>query len=151
LTVDFADQSDDTDGTIDSWAWDFGDGNSSTAQNPSHTYGTDGIYSVSLTVTDNDGATDEISQDVTVSSGGGGITLTATGYKVKGRHHVDLTWSGGDPGARIDIFRDDVLVATTENDGEFTENIGAVGGATYVYQVCEEGTSTCSNEATVTF
>lgn len=33
-----------------SWAWDFGDGNSSTQQNPSHTYSTIGVYTVTLTV-----------------------------------------------------------------------------------------------------
>jgi gliding motility-associated-like protein len=39
-------------GNVVAWRWDFGDGNSSTAQNPSHTYLQDGIYTVSLTVTD---------------------------------------------------------------------------------------------------
>ena len=34
-----------------SWAWDFGDGNTSTSQNPSHTYGTTGFFTVTLTVT----------------------------------------------------------------------------------------------------
>ena len=38
LTADFTDTSSDSDGTITSWSWDFGDGNSSSAQNPSHTY-----------------------------------------------------------------------------------------------------------------
>ncbi len=32
-----------------SWSWDFGDGGSSTEQNPSHTYTTPGVYSVRLT------------------------------------------------------------------------------------------------------
>ncbi len=37
---------------IISWNWNFGDGSSSTLQNPSHTYTTDGTYTVSLTVSD---------------------------------------------------------------------------------------------------
>ncbi len=37
-------------GDIDSWSWDFGDGNTRTEQNPSHTYESDGTYTVSLTV-----------------------------------------------------------------------------------------------------
>ncbi|WNJ20360.1 PKD domain-containing protein [Pontibacter sp. G13] len=41
------------------WLWDFGDGNTSTDQNPVHTYAEDGIYSVSLTVTDQFGCSDE--------------------------------------------------------------------------------------------
>ena len=37
------------------WAWDFGDGNSSNDQNPNHEYSQDGIYDVSLTVTNEQG------------------------------------------------------------------------------------------------
>ncbi len=46
----------DTDGSIVSFNWDFGDGNVSTLDNPSHTYAALGSYNVSLSVTDNDGA-----------------------------------------------------------------------------------------------
>lgn len=42
---------------ITHWAWDFGDGSSDTGQNPSHTYADYGDYSVTLTVTDTNGAT----------------------------------------------------------------------------------------------
>ncbi len=38
-----------------SWAWDFGDGNTSTDQNPGHTFAQDGVYDVSLTVTNEQG------------------------------------------------------------------------------------------------
>jgi uncharacterized repeat protein (TIGR01451 family) len=48
LTVNFTDQSM---GDITSWSWDFGDGGSSTQQNPSHIYNTTGDFTVSLTVT----------------------------------------------------------------------------------------------------
>jgi PKD repeat protein len=77
LTVDFTDTSTDVDGTITEWSWDFGDGNTSTQQSPSHTYASDGTYSVELTVTDNGGLSDTTSQDVTVSSGGGNTPPTA--------------------------------------------------------------------------
>ena len=68
LTVTFTDQSYDPDGTIVSWLWDFGDGNTSTAQNPVHTYASDGTYSVALTVTDDKDATDSVTKDVSVGS-----------------------------------------------------------------------------------
>ncbi|MBL7031522.1 MAG: PKD domain-containing protein, partial [Candidatus Marinimicrobia bacterium] len=53
LAVQFTDQSVDIDGTVVSWSWNFGDGNTSTEQNPSHTYETHGVYDVSLSATDN--------------------------------------------------------------------------------------------------
>ena len=46
MTVTFTDEST---GDIDSWAWDFGDGGTSTEQNPSHTYLLAGIYTPSMT------------------------------------------------------------------------------------------------------
>ena len=48
LLVNFTDQSA---GNPTSWLWDFGDGNTSTEQNPTHTYGAAGVFDVSLTVT----------------------------------------------------------------------------------------------------
>jgi PKD repeat protein len=66
LSVDFTDTSTD-DGAIASWSWDFGDGNSSTAQNPTHVYAADGAYTVTLTATDDAGASDSASATVTVS------------------------------------------------------------------------------------
>ena len=46
-------------GNPTSWAWDFGDGNSSTLQNPTHTYASVGTYDVSLTVTTSTGSDSE--------------------------------------------------------------------------------------------
>lgn len=47
--------SEDPDGQIESYWWSFGDGSSSELANPSHTYSVGGNYTVSLTVTDEDG------------------------------------------------------------------------------------------------
>jgi len=52
---------------ITGWAWNFGDGSTSTAQNPSHTYAAPGTYTVALIVTDSDGQTSSTSQSVAVS------------------------------------------------------------------------------------
>ncbi len=68
LTCSFTDQSTDPDGTIASYAWTFGDGATSTAQNPSHTYSAGGSFTVTLTVTDNQGATGSVSHPVTVTA-----------------------------------------------------------------------------------
>ncbi len=85
LTADFTDQSSDSDGTVESWSWDFGDGATSTAQNPSHTYDADGTYTVTLTVTDDAGATDTASQDVTVSGSSGSTNPAFDSYSVSTR------------------------------------------------------------------
>jgi len=50
-------ESHDPDGTIVNYSWDFGDGNTATGVTVSHAYADNGLYSVTLTVTDNDGAT----------------------------------------------------------------------------------------------
>ena len=49
--------SNDSDGTIESYKWDFGDGSTDTGINPSHAYENPGNYTVKLTVTDNGGLT----------------------------------------------------------------------------------------------
>ncbi|OGU78823.1 MAG: hypothetical protein A2W11_11905, partial [Ignavibacteria bacterium RBG_16_35_7] len=72
LTVDFTDTSTDPDGFIVSWEWNFGDGTSSTLQNPTHTYDTANTYIVSLTVTDDDGDNGSTIRIVTVQPGPGG-------------------------------------------------------------------------------
>lgn len=50
-------------GDITSWFWDFGDGNTSTERNPSHTYLQSGHYTVTLTVTGPTGSNTQIKQD----------------------------------------------------------------------------------------
>lgn len=66
LKATFTDASSD-DGTIVSWLWNFGDGKTSNRQNPKHVYRSSDTYTVSLTVTDDGGATDETSQHVVVT------------------------------------------------------------------------------------
>jgi hypothetical protein len=84
--------------------------------------------------------------------GGGGteIRLTATAYKIKGLHKADLTWTGA-TSDHVEVYRDGNSVITTTNDGSYTDNIDKRGGGSYTYQVCEEGTTICSNKATVTY
>ena len=66
--VQFTDESTDSDGTIVSWSWNFGDGTTSTLLNPTHQYSSAGTYTVTLTITDDNGATDDYSQIITVSA-----------------------------------------------------------------------------------
>ncbi len=61
-TLDFTDQS----SSAVSWTWDFGDGNTSTAQNPSHTYADNGDYTVCLTILNACGVPNTSCQNITV-------------------------------------------------------------------------------------
>jgi PKD repeat protein len=149
LTCGFTDTSSDVDGSVVAWSWDFGDGATSTAQHPSHAYSVAGGYTVTLIVTDDDGATAEASSPVTATEPSP-ISLSASGYKVRGEHTVDLSWSGA-AGVNVEIERDGGALTTTANDGAYTDNTGNKGGRTYRYRVCETGAGSCSNEVTVVF
>jgi len=83
--------SSDPDGTISSYAWNFGDGNTASGANVSHTFSAAGTYSVQLTVTDNDGASNTSSTDVTVTAPGGGDSVLQNGVA-----KTNLSGSTGD-------------------------------------------------------
>ena len=67
LTVSFSDSSA---GTITGYVWDFGDGNTSTQQSPTHVYSAPGLYTVCMAITNSCGRTDTMCQQVSVACGG---------------------------------------------------------------------------------
>ena len=74
LAVQFTDLSS---GSPTSWSWVFGDGGTSTVQNPSHTYNAAGSYTVSLTATNAGGPNTQTKTNyITVTSPGAGVTVT---------------------------------------------------------------------------
>jgi subtilisin family serine protease len=83
-------------------------------------------------------------------TGSSDISLSANGYKSKGVKYVDLSWSGATT-ANVDVYRDGSLIGTTANDGAATDTINTKGGGVYTYQICEEGSTSCSAEMTVVF
>jgi len=119
LTVNFTNSSTDTGGTISSYAWNFGDGSTSTVASPSHTYAAAGTYTVSLTVTDNTGATNTKTASVTVSSGG-----TTTGQPVAN-------------------FTDTVSGLTATFTNSSTDTGGTI--STYAWNFGDGGTSTVAS------
>ncbi|WP_018987758.1 S8 family serine peptidase [Aromatoleum toluclasticum] len=82
------------------------------------------------------------------------ITLAATGYKIKGKQLVDLTWSGS-TAQQVDIWRNGTKIVAGQSNGSgtntYTDPINKTGGGTYTYKVCDAGTASCSNEAVVVF
>lgn len=120
--------SNDADGSIVSYLWNFGDSITATGPTATHTYASPGTYSVSLTVTDNQGATNTSTQSVTVASSGGGGggsgTAFVAGYmecyrsdfnpsNANSNYRVLLHSFGIDNGAgTISIFSSGVSLAT---------------------------------------
>jgi PKD repeat protein len=68
LTCHFTDASTDADGSVTAWAWRFGDGSTSAEREPSHTYAESGTYTVRLAVTDDQAATDQLTDEVAVTA-----------------------------------------------------------------------------------
>jgi PKD repeat protein len=142
-----ASASNDPDGSIVSYSWDFGDGGTANGVTILHTYSGHGSYIVRLTVADNQGATTNRAKTVSVIEPG--FNLTATGRVARGGlHKVDLRWTGATSDS-VDVYRNGVFIATTPNDGIHTDDIDLRGRGAYTHRVCERGTGICSNETTV--
>jgi YVTN family beta-propeller protein len=70
--------SSDPDGTIASWSWEFGDGGTATGVSPTHTYSSPGIYTVKLSVTDEEGCGEEMIFTGRTAYCSGGTHLSVT-------------------------------------------------------------------------
>lgn len=130
LAVNFSSAgSADPDGLLVAYAWDFGDGGSSTAVNPSHTYTTAGSYTATLTVTDNAGATATDSVTITVTSN---ATCSANCLRVFGIKLYDL---GGKTSGLVTVVDENgsgivgavVHVIWTKPDGSTLDQYDVIG------------------------
>ena len=103
---------------------------------------------ISITIPEPDSATIETPVVAPIAN----ITLDAKAYKSKGDKFANLTWSGASS-EYVDVYRDGILVSEPAgilNDGEYLHG-PFNSGKPAAYQICEKGTSTCSNELTVSW
>ncbi|MBK7534904.1 MAG: proprotein convertase P-domain-containing protein [Myxococcales bacterium] len=154
LRVNFTDASSDTGcggGGVVSRSWNFGDGNSSTAQNPIHTYAAPGTYSVTLTVTDNEGLTGSSTQQVTVVKPAPTLAIERVSRnRAKFEYVVDMTWAGAD-GALVELWRNGLIVDLPDNDGVYRDAFRRFENS-FTWKLCElHSTAYCSNEVSVVF
>ncbi len=131
--------SSDPDGTINSYSWDFGDGNSSAASNPSHSYADDGSYTVTLEVTDNTGLTDT---DTTTADVANVAPTPDAGGPYTGSEGEAIVFNGSvtDPGtADRHTFAWDLGDGSTGSGASYSPTY-ASGGTYTVTLVVNDGT-----------
>ena len=134
----------DPDGTIASYAWTFGDGDTSTAANPSHTYAAAGTYSVSLTVTDDDGGSTTLTKQVAVSTppvadfttsvNGTQLAVDATG-STDDQGVTSYAWTFGDGGTGTGVTANRTYAAGGTYDVTLTVTDATGNTATRTRQV----------------
>jgi len=128
-----ASQSYDPDGYIVSYYWDFGDGANATGITVEHSYAENGTYTVTLTVTDDDGATDNVTatktvlrRDVAVLAVMSSKTVVGTGFNV-------------------------TISIVVENQGDFTETFNVTVYANASFVALKAVTLSSGNSTALTF
>ena len=151
LVATFTDTSSDPDGTIASWSWNFGDGNTSTAQHPVHTYAADGTYSVSLTVTDDRGGQKTVTRSVTVVAPYFPLAATPASQTVSQGQNASYTvtvagFEGFASNVDLSLSASPALNATSD----FTPNPVAAGGSSTLTVATSTSTATGTYTLTIT-
>lgn len=144
--------SSDPDGTIESYAWDFGDQESGTGATPSHAYDRAGTYSITLTTTDDDGATNTVARQVTVVQAPNELPKAAFAAETR---NLDVTFDAGDsadPDGTVASYAW-VFGDGATGSGEDAEHTYATAGTFPVRLTVTDnrgGTDTVTHDVTVT-
>ncbi len=151
LAVD-ATSSTDVDGTVAGYSWNFGDGGTATGATANHTYATSGTYDVTLTVTDDDGATGTVTQQVTVTANQAptaaftpttnflGLSVDATASSASDGTITGYSWNFGDGGTAAGATANHTYAApgTYTVTLTVTDGLGATGTVTHDVTVAAE-------------
>ncbi len=155
--VEFTDQStvNHPDYDIVDWEWDFGDGGTSSQQNPTHTYDSEGTYTVELQVWDEEGNTDTTQETLEVSE----YVYLETDYEGEGEIDVDPPDIEGryEAGTEITLtaepyeLEDYYLYEWKDAEGSTTECIGEDETCTFTIEENSEITAVFIDEYAVNF
>ncbi len=152
LNVSFSSSASDSDGSIASYSWDFGDGGSSSQANPSHLYNSAGQYTARLTVRDDDGATASASVQITVTAPNQppSANLTATPTSGHAPLTVAFVGSGTDPDGTVTSYSwafGDGLGSTQQSP---THTYSTAGTYTATLTVRDDAGATASKSIQIT-
>jgi len=153
LTVTFSGSGSDPDGTIAGYSWNFGGGATSTAQNPNHIYNNSGNYNVTLTVTDDDGATGSDSVAITVNEvPNQAPTANASASPTIGEIPLQVTFtgSGTDSDGTITSYSWDFGDGITSNSQNTSHTYNNIGTYSATLTVADDDGATDSDAVTIT-
>ncbi len=132
VSFQFTDRSTTCTGTITGWYWQFGDGATSTSQNPQHDYYSSGQYNVRLTITDDQGNTSQRTRRVNVVLTSfdvdlGNDTIICAGNTLRlnvAEAGASYLWSTGETTAAINVSSvGEYYVAVTKNSCTISDTI----------------------------
>jgi gliding motility-associated-like protein len=135
VPVQFTDSSYSTLGTINNWQWDFGDGASSTVQNPTHTYIAPGTYSVKLKITDASGCSDSTTSSITINPTPNATILTNGPFC---NENVNIPLSAATSGG--------TWSGTGVSGNNFNPSVAGDGSITLSYTVTQNGCTSSSSK-----
>ncbi len=152
LEVIFTGSTSSDDLSIDSYAWDFGDGNLSTEADPTYVYTTPGIYTAILTVTDIEGLTDTAEITITVNQPNDPPVAEAIASQESGVAplQVDFTGSGSSDDIGIISYEWDFADGGTSTEQNPSYTFNATGVYEVVLTVTDGGGLTATDTVTIT-
>jgi len=132
----------DPDGSIVEYRWDFGDGQTSTSANPSHTYQEAGTYTVKLTVTDDQSTTDTSIVTCVISPKANIAPIPKANGPYEGKLNQAISFSAegsSDPDGILIEYRWDFGDGTFSNEKNPTHTYSKEGDYTVTLTVTDEG------------